>query len=201
MKSVYLVLDMQNDLVAEDGANGKTPVGEQVRSRDVVARTAAAIEKARAAGLPIGFVRVGFAPGYPECPPDSPVFAPAKQHGLFRLGTPGTEIHAKLGRREGDWLVTKHRVSPFYSTDLETMLRANRIERIFCSGVSTQLVVQATVRDGHDRDYRMVLIEDLCAAASAQEHANSVGSLRRLCEVVTSDQVDFAPGDAGSLPA
>ena len=35
MKSVYLVLDMQNDLVAEDGANGKTPVGEQVRSRDV----------------------------------------------------------------------------------------------------------------------------------------------------------------------
>jgi nicotinamidase-related amidase len=201
MKSVYLVLDMQNDLVGEDGPNGKTPLGEQVRARGVVAKTVAAIAKARASGLTIGFVRVGFSPGYPECPADSPVFGPAKQHGLFRLGTAGTEIHPQLGRADGDWLVTKHRVSPFYATDLETLLRANRIERIFCSGVSTQMVVQATVRDGHDRDYRMVVLEDCCAAASAQEHANSIGSLRRLCEVVTSDEVDFSPGDAGSLPA
>lgn len=51
MNSVYLVLDMQNDLVAEDGANAKTPLGDQVRGRGVVEKTAAAIEKARAAGL------------------------------------------------------------------------------------------------------------------------------------------------------
>lgn len=191
LKSVYLVLDMQNDLVAEDGPNGKSPLGEQVQSRGIVAKTAKAIERARAAGLPVGFVRVGFSAGYPECPPNSPIFSPAKANGIFRLGTRGTEIHAALGMKEGDWLVTKHRVSPFYATDLETMLRANGIEKIFCSGVSTQAVVQATIRDGHDRDYAMVLLEDCCAAHSAQEHANSIGSLGRFCTVTTSDAPDL----------
>ena len=192
MNSVYLVLDMQNDLVADDGANGKTPLGEQVRSRGVVEKTAAAIEKARAAGAAIGFVRVGFSANYAECPAGSPIFGPAKANGLFRLGTKGTEIHPRLGMRAGDWLVTKHRVSPFYATDLDAYLRANGIQRIFCSGVSTQAVVQATVRDGHDRDYAMVLLEDCCAAHSAEEHRNSIGSLGRFCKVITSSQVEFA---------
>lgn len=192
MKSVYLVLDMQNDLVNEDGPNGKSPLGAQVTERGIVARTAKAIERARAAGLAIGFVRVGFSSDYAECHADSPVFGPAKANGLFRLGSPGTEIHPALGRKAGDWLITKHRVSPFYATGLDAHLRANRIERIFCSGVSTQAVVQATVRDGHDRDYVMVLLEDCCAAHSAEEHRNSIGSLGRFCRVTTSDQVDFS---------
>jgi nicotinamidase-related amidase len=57
MKSVYLVLDMQNDLVSEDGPNGKSPLGALVRERAILEKTAAAIAKARAAGLAIGFVR------------------------------------------------------------------------------------------------------------------------------------------------
>ncbi len=192
MRSVYLVLDMENDLVSDDGPNGKSPLGAQVRERGIVEKTAKAIERARAAGLAIGFVRVGFSPGYAECPAASPVFGPAKANGLFRLGTPGTEIHSRLARKESDWLVTKHRVSPFYCTDLETYLRVNGIQRIFCSGVSTQAVVQATVRDGHDRDYAMVVLEDCCAAHSAEEHRNSIGSLGRFATITTSDKVDFA---------
>lgn len=192
MKSVYLVLDMQIDLVGEAGASAGSPLGAQVRSRDIVAKTARAIAKARAAGLAIGFVRVGFSPSYAECPPASPVFGPAKASGLFRLGSPGCEIDPRLPMREGDWLITKHRVSPFYATDLEAFLRANGTGTIFCSGVSTQAVVQATVRDGHDRDYAMVLLEDCCAAHSAEEHRNSIGSLGRFCRVTTSEAVDFA---------
>lgn len=192
MKSAYLVLDMQVDLVGEAGANAKSPLGAQVRERDIVAKTARAIVRARAAGLAIGFVRVGFSPSYAECPAGSPIFGGAKANNLFLLGSPGCEIDPRLGRKDGDWLVTKHRVSPFYATDLEAYLRAGGIGRIFCSGVSTQAVVQATVRDGHDRDYAMVLLEDCCAAHSAEEHRNSMGSLARFCQVTTSDQVDFA---------
>lgn len=192
MKSVYLVLDMQVDLVGEAGANAGSPLGAQVRERDIVAKTARAIGKARAAGLAIGFVRVGFSASYAECPAGSPIFGGAKANQLFRLGAPGCEIDPRLGRQDGDWLVTKHRVSPFYATDLEAFLRAGGIGRIFCSGVSTQAVVQATVRDGHDRDYAMVLLEDCCAAHSAEEHRNSIGSLGRFCQVVASDRVEFA---------
>lgn len=69
---------------------------------------------------------------------------------------------------------------------------AQRDTKIFCSGVSTQAVVQASVRDGHDRDYEMVVLEDCCAAHSAEEHANSIGSLKRFCTVTTSAEVSFA---------
>ena len=190
--ALYLVLDMQNDLVHDDGPNGKGPLGEQVRERQLISKTAAAIKKAREAGILVGFVRVGFSAGYPECPPNSQVFSAAPQHGLFKLGEWGTEIHPDLEQREGDIQVVKHRVSPFYSTTLEAQLRARNITRIYCGGVSTQAVVQATVRDGHDRDYEMILLEDLCAAHSVEEHRNSVQSIGRFCKTETSDAVVFA---------
>ncbi len=191
MNSIYLVLDMENDLVAADGPNGKSPLGEQVRARNILEKTAAAMAKARSAGVKIGFVRVGFSEGYPECPSGSPVFSGAPKAGLFQLGTRGTEIHKDLAQKPGDIQVVKHRVSPFYSTTLMAQLRAQRIDRIYCSGVSTQAVVQATVRDGHDRDFEMVLLEDCCAAHSAEEHANSIGSLGRFCQIVKSTETNF----------
>ena len=192
MKSIYLVLDMENDLVNEQGPNGKTPLGEQVRTRGIVARTANAIAKARAAGVLVGYVRVGFSPDYRECPQSSPVFGPARKNGLFKLGAWGTEIHPDIAPKDGDLMIVKHRVSPFCSTTLEAQLRAQGVGKIYCSGVSTQAVVQATVRDGHDRDYPMIVLEDCCAAHSAEEHKNSIGSLSRFCTVTTSDEVSFS---------
>lgn len=190
--SIYLVLDMQNDLVHEDGPSGKGPLGAQVRERRIIEKTARAIAQARAAGLLIGFVRVGFSEGYPECPPSSPVFSPARANGIFKLGSWGTEIHELLEQKTGDIQVIKHRVSPFYSTTLQAQLSAQNIGRIYCSGVSTQAVVQATVRDGHDRDYEMIVIEDCCAAHDMQEHQNSINSIGRFCVVTDSQNVKFS---------
>jgi nicotinamidase-related amidase len=191
MKSIYLVLDMQNDLVHADGPNGKSPLGEQVRTRQVLKNTASALQKARAAGVAVGFVRVGFSPDYHECPKNSPVFGGAPKAGLFKLGGWGTEIHPELDVQPGDVQVTKHRVSPFYSTTLMAQLRAAGIERIYCSGVSTQAVVQATVREAHDRDFDVVVIEDACCAHSDEEHRNSMGSIARFCRTAQSATVDF----------
>ncbi|MBB3181405.1 cysteine hydrolase [Variovorax sp. Sphag1AA] len=189
--SIYLVLDMENDLVHADGPNGKAAYGEQVRGRRIIENTRKALDKARAAGLHIGFVRVGFSPDYRECPPESPVFSGARKNGIFKLGTWGTEIHPDLGMQPGDFDIVKHRVSPFYSTSLEAILRAKGIRRIYCSGISTNAVVQATVRDGHDRDYEMVVLEDCCCALSAEEHEQSISGLKRFCRLTSSQDVVF----------
>lgn len=188
---ILLVLDMQNDLVNADGPSAKSPLMAQVLERGVLARTAKAIAKARAAGMRVGYVRVGFSPDYKECPPGSPMFGGAPKAGLFKLGSWGTEIHPQLMPQPDDVQVVKHRVSPFYQTNLEVQLRTLGVGRIYCCGVSTQAVVQATVRDAHDRDYEVVVLEDCCAAHSAEEHANSMGSIARFCSVTTSDAVQF----------
>jgi nicotinamidase-related amidase len=88
--------------------------------------------------------------------------------------------------------VVKHRVSPFYSTTLMAQLRAQGIQRIYCSGVSTQAVVQATVREAHDRDFDVLVFEDACCAHSEEEHRNSIQSIGRFCRVQTSASADFS---------
>lgn len=190
-KSIYLVLDMMNDLVHPDGPNGKAPYGEQSRARKIVENTRRAIDKARAAGVPIGFVRVGFSPDYRECPANSPIFSNARKNGIFKLGTWGTETHPDLGQRDDDFDIVKHRVSPFYATSLEAILRANGYTRIYCSGISTNAVVQAAVREGHDRDYDMVVLEDCCCGLTTEEHEIAIKSLQRFCTITTSTDVVF----------
>lgn len=189
--SIYLVLDMENDLVHADGPNGKAAYGEQVRARRVIENTRDAVRKARDAGVPIGFVRVGFSPDYRECPPNSPIFSGARKNGIFKLGTWGTEVHPELGMQPNDFDIVKHRVSPFYSTSLEAVLRAHGIRRIYCSGISTNAVVQAMVREGHDRDYEIVVLEDCCCALSTEEHDQAIAGLKRFCRLTTSQDVTF----------
>ena len=189
--SIYLVLDMENDLVHADGPNGKAPYGEQARARRIVENTRRALDKARAAGLRIGFVRVGFSPDYREHPANSPVLAGARKLGIFKLGEWGTQVHPDLGQQPGDFDIVKHRVSPFYATSLDVILRTHDVRRIYCSGISTNAVVQAAVREGHDRDYEMVLLEDCCCALSAEEHESAIKLLQRFCKVTTSADVVF----------
>ncbi|WP_255592567.1 cysteine hydrolase family protein [Bordetella sp. BOR01] len=191
MNSIYLVLDMQNDLVNPEDASRSNPLAEQARGRGIVERTARAIGAARNAGVAVGFVRVGFSSNYHECPAGSPLFSGAPRAGLFKLGSRGAELHPDLDARETDIHVIKHRVSPFYATTLMAQLSALRVQRIYCSGVSTQAVVQAAVRDAHDRDFDVVLFEDCCAAHSAEEHANSIQSLARFCRVARFDDTGF----------
>lgn len=189
--SIYLVLDMMNDLVHVDGPNGKAAYGEQSRARRIVENTRKALDKARAAGALIGFVRVGFSPDYRECPASSPIFSNARKNGIFKLGTWGTQVHPDLGQQAGDFDVIKHRVSPFYGTNLEVILRTHGVRRIYCSGISTNAVVQAAVREGHDRDYQMVVLEDCCCGLSIEEHEGAIKSMQRFCKLTTSAEVVF----------
>lgn len=188
-KSILLVMDMLNDLVHPEGMGAKSYV-VQCRERNVYANTAAAIEKARKAGVMVGYVRVGFSPDYRECPPDSPVFGRARENGVFKLGTWGTEVYEEFAPREGDPDIVKHRVSPFYGTDLLPLLSAQGIKRLILTGVSTNGVVSAAVREGHDRDFECVVLEDCCAGATSEEHDFAVAGLKRYAKITRAADFD-----------
>lgn len=190
-KTLFLVMDMMNDLVAEDGFNAKT-YGVQVKERGVLGNTRAAIASARAAGALVGYVRVGFSPDYREAPEASPIFSGARKNGIFQLGTEGTEVHPSIAPHEGDFDIVKHRVSPFYATSLEAILRANKVERIVMCGVSTNGVVHSGAREAHDRDYEVVILEDCCAGVTPDEHMHAIACLGRFGQIVDSKDFDWA---------
>lgn len=190
-KTMLLVMDMLNDLVSADGFGANT-YGVQIEERGVLERTNAAIASARAAGTLVGYVRVGFSHDYREAPKTSPVFSGARANGIFRLGTWGTEVHSLLEPKAGDFDIVKHRVSPFYATSLEAILRANRVDRLVLSGVSTNGVVHSGAREAHDRDYEVVILEDCCAGASADEHRHAIACMGRFGQTVSSPEFDWA---------
>lgn len=187
--TILLVMDMMNDLVHPDGPAAKT-YGVTCAQRGVYDNTVRAIERAREAGYMVGYVRVAFSPDYRECPPNSPVFSGARDNGMFKLGTWGTEVFERFAPQEGDPDIIKHRVSPFYGTALEPILRANGIQRLLLAGVSTNGVVSAAVREGHDRDYACVLLEDCCAGATEDEHNFALAGLKRFARI--SNSQDFS---------
>ncbi len=190
-KSIFLVMDMTNDLVSETGASAAS-YAVQVRNRGVLENTRKAIEAARKAGVPVGFVRVGFSADYRECPPASPIFSKARDNSLFKLGSEGTATHPALGQQPGDFDIVKHRVSPFYGTSLEPILRAHGVQRLILCGVSTNGVVHSGARDAHDRDYECIILEDCCAGVSREEHEHAIACLGRYATLIGSDQFDFA---------
>jgi nicotinamidase-related amidase len=189
--AMLLVMDMLNDLVHEDGSGAKTYV-PLMKERNVLARTRAVIDKARKAGTLIGYVRVGFSSDYRECPANSPIFSRAKSTGLFKLGTWGTEVHPDVAPQAGDFDIVKHRVSPFYGTSLEPILRAHDVKALYLAGVSTNGVVHSGAREAHDRDYACTVIEDCCAGATADEHDSALRCLGRYAAIKTSADVAFA---------
>lgn len=187
---ILLVMDMMNDLIHPDGMGGKSYV-PQCQERGVYDNTKLAIKSARAAGIIVGYVRVGFSPDYVECPLGSPVFSKAKENNVFQLNSWGTQVLEEFAPNTGDPDIIKHRVSPFYATKLEALLSAQNIKELILCGVSTNGVVSAAVREGHDRDYVCTVLEDCCAGATSEEHEHALAGLHRYAQITTAAECDY----------
>ena len=187
MQSCLLVIDFINEIVHE---NGKAPsCASYVKNHDVIAKANQAIRVFRDQANLIIFVKVGFSAGYKELPKQSPIFSGALAKNAFKIGEWGTEFHESLDYNSSDAMVVKPRVSAFYATPLEAFLRANQIDTIFLSGVSTNNAIQATARDAHDRDYRVMILEDACGAKDQQYHENTLMLLKDFSTITTTDKM------------
>ncbi len=141
-----------------------------VEKEGLLARTAMLIENARKVGMRVIYVVVGFRAGYPELSPRNQVFAPIRASGRFVEGSAGTEVHAAVAPKPGEIVITKHRASAFFGTDLDMILRADGIDTLLLAGIVTSGVVLSTVRHAADADYQLVVVEDCCADRDAEVH-------------------------------
>jgi nicotinamidase-related amidase len=157
--TVLLVMDVQRGIVerfAEDPG--------------YLQRLSGAISAARAAGIPVVYVTIGFRPGHPEISARNRTFSTIAAAGGFAAGSPATEIHPAVAPREGDLVVTKRRVSAFTGSDLEVLLRGLGAGRLVLSGIATSGVVLSTLRQAADLDYRLVVLADACLDADPEVH-------------------------------
>jgi biuret amidohydrolase len=85
-------------------------------------------------------------------------------------GSVQTEVMPELAPRAGDFTIrTKRRLSCFYGTDLEILLRSLKTDTLLIAGINTNTCVQGVAFEAHNRDYRSVVISDCVASMYGRE--------------------------------
>jgi nicotinamidase-related amidase len=156
-RTALLVMDVQGSIV------------DRLGNPELLERLAAATAAARAGGVRVVYVTVGFRSGYPEVSPRNRSFSALSGSGQFVEG-PATEVHDAVAPQAGEVTVTKRRVSAFAGSDLDVILRAGEIQSLVLTGISTSGVVLSTLRQAADLDFDLIVLSDGCADGDDEVH-------------------------------
>jgi ureidoacrylate peracid hydrolase len=185
-RTALIVVDVQNDFCHQEGAFGKKgidlshmerPAGNLVRF----------IDQCRQFNVPIIFVRTIHSRWTDSDSWIGRLEGAGKVMLICRPHTWGSEFF-KVKPLESDFIVTKHRFSGFVGTELNLVLRSRGIETLLMTGFTTNVCVETTARDGFNLDFRIVLVEDCCAAFSTDEHASAITNINKYFGVAADSQ-------------
>jgi nicotinamidase-related amidase len=136
-RSALLVIDVQEDVMA--GA---------WQSAEVVARIGALVDRARAEGAPVVWVR--------------------HQDEDMPHGSPGWQIVAALQPSAREPIVEKRFRSAFEDTDLDTVLAVLDVGRLVVCGAQSDFCVRHTVHAALERGYDVELVSDAHTTCDAE---------------------------------
>jgi nicotinamidase-related amidase len=123
---------------------------------------------------------------------NSPLFA-GRRWKSRSLDPDGTHepnpVHPRLGPEQNDFVLTRaHGLEAFHDTELDALLRNQKVETIVLCGVSTNIGIPGTALGGLNRGYTMVVPEDCTAGAWAEAHEFNVRHTLPLLATVTTSQ-------------
>lgn len=163
-----IVIDMQNDYCHPDGACSAR--GSDVSGADkIIAPMQKLIGACKRRKIPVIFIQTEHTT---ETDSEAWLFrSGGTSSGVCRKGTWGTEFYG-VHPDETDIVVNKHRYSAFIHTRLESVLHTLKIQTIITVGVSTNICVESTARDGFMLDFNLIVVPECCASSSSAEAHN-----------------------------
>jgi ureidoacrylate peracid hydrolase len=173
-RAALIVIDVQNDFCDPSGALGAIGI-DMSAVEDMVPRLLSLVEAARAAAVPVVFVKTNH-----DETTDSAVWlghhdsnhAFDPPGAVCRPDTWGSEFYRVDPRL--DRVVVKSRYSAFVGTTLDIQLRTLGVESLLFTGVTTETCVESSVREGLFHEYHVSLVEDCCASYERSTHDASV---------------------------
>jgi nicotinamidase-related amidase len=149
MNRALLLLHLQQGVVA--------PYGDG--AQDTISQARAALDGARARGVPVCHVRMAFRPGLPEVGPDGRASAFIAS---FVDGEPPAEICPEVTPAPDELVTVGRRASAFAGTDLDIVLRTLGVDQLALSGIGTSGVVLGTFIGAADLGYGLTVLSDAC---------------------------------------
>jgi nicotinamidase-related amidase len=175
--TALVVIDMQRDFL-EPGGFGAALGNDVSLLAAAVGPCAAALAAARAAGMLVIHTREGHRADLSDAPPAKILRgAPAARIGdsgpmgrILVRGEPGHAIVPALAPEPGEVVIDKPGKGAFHATDLGPILANRRIDTLIVCGVTTEVCVHTTIREGNDRGFRCVALGDACASYIPEFH-------------------------------
>lgn len=177
-RTAIVVIDMQNDFCTPGG--WVEHIGGDPRpDRAPIEPLRALLPALRAAKVPVIWVNWGNRPDLANMPPNQIHLYKPGGEGVG-LGDPLPDSGARVLEKgswaaavvdelkplDGDIEVDKHRISGFWDTPLDSILRNLGIRSILFAGVNTDQCVLHSLTDANFLGYGCVLLEDCCATTS-----------------------------------
>jgi nicotinamidase-related amidase len=170
--TAVLAIDMHRGHLDPDVAT--MPVAADIAA-EVVAAASRLLEATRAVGIPTAFLVmhnriVSGESEYLRNPWWRAVEAarqsltpelPSTISGHNLSGSPQTELMPEVGFGSDDYVInTKHRLSSWIGTPLESWLRIRAIDTLLLIGINTNTCVQCAAFEAFNRDYAAVVVSD-----------------------------------------
>jgi nicotinamidase-related amidase len=186
---IVAIFNMQNEIIHPDGKIGARGNAAVVRGRGILPHTAALLTAARSSAAPVFYVGSGYHENYDELNRSVALFAEHEPEGRLQVGSWGAQFHPDIAPQDGDTVLYRGGIGCFATTPIAKLIPPPQDTHVYVAGVSTRLVVEAVVFEFTDRGYAVSVVEDCCAAASPQAHADAIKTLSLFATIEPAEQV------------
>jgi len=118
----------------------------------------------------------------------------APSYNILQKGSWGAEIIKELDVAATDVFVDKHRLSGFWDTPLDSILRNLSVRTLLICGINADQCVYSTLVDANFHGYDTVMIEDGVATTSPQFCLDATFYNVRFCLGFTAKSADVVSG-------
>ena len=209
-RTALVVIDMQNDFCHSQGWLASIGV-DTSPARQPIKPLQAALLALRGAGVPVVWLNWGNRPdklnlspsalhvyngdgqsvGLGDALPGAP--CDAMHNHMLEAGSWGAAVVDELIKAPTDISIDKYRMSGFYDTCLDSVLRNLDIKTILFAGVNADQCVLATLMDANFLGYDCVLLEDCTATTSPTFCWDATLYNVRQCFGFTASSKDLMP--------
>ncbi|CAM9628823.1 unnamed protein product [Scytosiphon promiscuus] len=183
--TALVVIDMQRDFL-EPGGFGESLGNDVSLLRTAISPCAELLSACRDSGLLVVHTREGHRPDLSDLPTQKFLHGPeGKRIGdlgpmgrILVRGETGHDIVPELYPLPLEPVVDKPGKGAFFATDLHTILRSRGIQTLLVCGVTTEVCVQATVREANDRGFACVVAAEACSSFFPEFHTIGLAMIK-----------------------